>query len=905
MRDDTKTEATMEPSAAAAPEPRLLRLPTGLGLVVQQVPNAPAVAIHVWVGVGGADERDGERGLAHLHEHMLFKGTSRRGVGQVAAEVEGVGGQINAWTSLDQTVYHVTMPAHEWRTGLDVLADVICDSSFDPGELSREIEVVCEEIRRAEDSPGRVIYRGLLEAVFGDHPYAKPVLGTAESVRAMDRDRMRAFFGRHYRASNTIVSIAGPMAEAEVRTAVADAFAKQRRDAAVKRPAPVQPSRPSSARVMRSAFSETRLAVGFRAPDLLGADVAALDVFALILGQGESSRLFRRVRRDLGLVNDIGASCWTPQRGGVFSISFSTSDERVMPALSATLSEVRALLDTGPDEEEVERARRQIVSEATWKLETVQGQAHSNGFYAQALGDPTFERRYHDAINAVTVADVRRVGNVWLRGDQAHAVLLVGTAQAEQSAAAAAGQSDAPAPAAPPATGEAAVASTAPLPDEAALLQALAALGVPAATPQRGEVRGRAVSADGVIRIELATGDRLLVLPDRSVPVFALRHAVSGGQRDEEASTAGRALLAAELVTRGTSRRSADEISFAMDGMAGEIAAIAGRNSFGLSVATLARHGEAMLDLTLQCMLDATLPDAELEVARRAQLEAIRHQRDSPARQAFRAAMAVLCGDHPYGLDMIGHDASVAALTRQDLLTYVQGRFAPGQAVWAACGDVDPDWLTQRLNAALVGRSGGAPPPTVRPVAALAATERLRLHSAKVQSHVVLAYQGAKLTAPERFALQVLAALLGGQGGRLFLDLRDRQSLAYSVSASSSEGTELGAFTFYIGTAPDKVATALAGLTRHIDRVCEERVGADELDRARRSLAGGYAIGLQRSGARASALCLAELYGTGAGGWQAEIDALLAVTSEDVLGAAQRFLGRGHHVEVVVGPEAT
>ena len=846
--------------------------------MVQHVPHAPAAAIQVWIGVGGADERDGERGLAHLHEHMLFKGTERRGVGEIAAAVEAVGGQINAWTSLDQTVYHVVMPAHEWRAGLDVLADAICHSAFDAGELSREIEVVCEEIRRADDSPGRVLYRALLESVFGEHAYALPVLGTAESVRSMDSERMRAFWGRHYRAENTIVSVAGPMTADEVRAEVLKHFAGQVSEPAVERPQPVQQEFPSSAKILDSGFSETRLALAFRAPTMLDTYTAALDVLSLVLGQGESSRLFRRVRRDLGLVNDIGSSCWTPLRGGVFMFMFGTSNDRVRGALDAMIGEICEALQSGLTADEVDRAKRMVLSESTWKLETVQGQANSNGFYAQAVGDPQWETRYHEAIASVTTEDVMRVGRQWLRGDRGHIVLL-----------------------------KSKDADAAELPDEAALLAAIALIGTPDDKRGRdagagGEVRGASEIRDGVLHMRLSTGDRLLVLRDATVPVFALRSAVAGGQRDETEASAGRSRMAAELLTRGTATRSADEIAFALDAMAGEVGAVAGRNSIGMSIAGLSQHREAMIALGMDCMSAFVLPEDELEIARKAQLEDIRHQKDAPSRQAFRAMMSALYGSHPYGLDMLGTEQSVLGQTRAGMADYLHGRLAPGDTVWAACGDVDPDWLAARLEAGLPRDHKPVAAPAPAQLAPFQGLVQPRLHSDKEQSHVVLGFRGARLTDPDRYALQVLAAVLGGQGGRLFLDLRDRQSLAYSVGAGSTEGIEPGSFSFYIGTSPDKVETALAGLYEHIHRIRDGLVDAVELDRARRSLAGSYAIGLQRTSSRASSLCLSELYGTGAGGWQAEIDALLAVTAADVRAAAQRHLTVGDHVEAIVGP---
>ncbi|MGI9589925.1 MAG: M16 family metallopeptidase, partial [Myxococcota bacterium] len=130
--------------------------------------------------MGSADERPFESGLAHFHEHMLFKGTERRGVGEVAGEIEGAGGRINAFTSLDVTVYHATLPSDELELGIDVLADAVLHSAFDPEEIAREIEVVLEEIRRSEDSPGHVLGNAVFAEAFRVHPYGAPILGSPE-----------------------------------------------------------------------------------------------------------------------------------------------------------------------------------------------------------------------------------------------------------------------------------------------------------------------------------------------------------------------------------------------------------------------------------------------------------------------------------------------------------------------------------------------------------------------------------------------------------------------------------------------------------------------------------------------------------------------------------------------------
>ncbi len=202
-------------------------LPNGLTLLLHEAHLAPVANLQIWAKVGAADERPGEEGLAHFHEHMLFKGTARRGVGEIAGDVEGAGGRINAYTSFDVTVYHATLPSDQLAVGVDVLADAVLHSSFDPDEIAREIEVVLEEIRRSEDSPGHVLGNALFETCYEQHPYRAPILGTAESVASFDRARVRAFFERWYTPEHLSFVAAGDFDGAAVRERVRQAFGER------------------------------------------------------------------------------------------------------------------------------------------------------------------------------------------------------------------------------------------------------------------------------------------------------------------------------------------------------------------------------------------------------------------------------------------------------------------------------------------------------------------------------------------------------------------------------------------------------------------------------------------------------------------------------------------------------
>ena len=852
---------------------QLEKLPGGQTFLAIPVPGLPVVAIQVWIGVGSFDERDREHGLAHLHEHMLFKGTERhghihRGVGEVARAVEAVGGNINAWTSHDQTCYHVVMPASAWEDGLDVLADAVCHPAFDAEELAREIEVVVEEQRRAADEPGSVAYQRLFAGAFAGHPYALPILGTPESVRAVTPDAMRAFWSRHYVADNTTIVAAGDFDVDRLRALTIKHFAQQPHTPHQKSQEIAPPRLPAAVDVLEAPFSEAKVVLSWPIPAMLEEGVAALDVAAIALGQGDSSRMVRQVLRDKELCNDVGASTWTPPRAGLFTLTLSTSRERIQPAIVAVLEQVQNLRTQGILRTELEKARANLLSDATWKRETAQGLAHSHGYFLVVTGDPEWERGYHQQIANLSTLDVQAAAQKWLVPETLRLVVL-------------AGQSDG-----------------SPLVAEDLLKTAQATLqekplGLALRTPD---------VLDGIERLVLPSGDVLLVQPDRSVPVWGLRVAALGGQLGEDPQTVGRSHLLGQLLTRGTETLSGDAIAMRIEGLAGGLQGFSGRNSLGMSAVSLLNSTDAVLDLTCHCLFGSVLAQEEIDVHKNMQLEELRHENDAPGRQAMRAMARELYGDHPYGFALLGTPESLAALKREDMLAYTRGRLAPGRLVWGISGDVNPEHVAEAIAMRTPSGRVALPSPPSQTVPELRSKRQIRLHADKQQAHIVLGFRGATFYEPERYALEVLATALGGQSGRLFLDLRDRQSLAYSVGAMNVDGVDPGYFSFYIGTTPDKVPQALAGLYESLDRVRQQALEPKELERTRASLAGGHQIGLQRRLSRAATICLDELYGLGRSAWKGHLQRLLAVTAEDVLKVAQERLDPQRAVEVILGP---
>ena len=318
-------------------------LPSGLTVLLRELHVAPVAEVQVWTRVGSADERAGEAGLAHFHEHMLFKGTERRGVGEVAGEIEGAGGRINAYTSFDTTVYHATVPSDALGAAVDVLSDAVQHSRFDPDEVAREVEVVLEEIRRSDDSPHHVLADAVFAAAFHAHPYRAPILGTRESVASFTRERVRAFFERWYAAENFAVVLTGDFRADDALELVARAFEGVRPGGAHRERVHEPTQHGARAALLRRPFERACLELCWPAVPLAHPDAPLLDLLAFILGEGESSRLVQRVKERERLGDRLDASCWTPLDAGLFGVSADLETAQLAPLVRALAREIETL----------------------------------------------------------------------------------------------------------------------------------------------------------------------------------------------------------------------------------------------------------------------------------------------------------------------------------------------------------------------------------------------------------------------------------------------------------------------------------------------------------------------------------------------------------------------------------
>jgi len=844
-------------------------LPNGLHVIVREDHFASVVALQAWVKVGAADEEEPEAGVAHVHEHMLFKGTAKRGVGQIAAEVESSGGNINAFTTADHTVYHLVLAGRHFATGLDILADALRHSTFDATELARELKVVMEEWKRSEDMPVSRGYTELFRRAFTAHPYGRPVIGWKKTIEALDRKKVLSFFHRWYVPNNIVLVVVGDVSPALVREQVTKAFADWE---GATLPVRQRPTEPPQRALVRTAINmpvqEHQLMLGFRVPSGHDPDAVPLDLLSYILAGGESTRLVTQLEAQKELVNSISAFAYTPQDPGVFVFLASLEGAKIAAAtaeLLAALAHTRTELVTRA---ELTRARGNLESEFVYRKETMQGQARLLGYSQCVFEDPNYEGRYLTELAAATREDIQRVAATYFRPENMVAV-LVG-------------------------------------PDAARHLPKAEQLTAPlAATPPviRPAGRSRAARRPAVHTRTLGNGVRLVVKEHHATPLVAFRAATLGGLLLERPENNGINNFIAGLLTRGSRHHSRESLSRAIDSLAANIDGFSGRNSFGLRGQFMARTVEEGTELFLEVLRHPTFPEDEVEKRRRELLIALSHRDDDPSSRAIELFYATHFPRHPYGMTALGERPSLTSLTRSQLSTYYKRLLAPNRLVVSAVGDLDAGWLLDRLEAELGELPAVRALPRPLPTPADGRIQRVTRHLDRQQAHFVLGMRGGRITDSDRAVLKTLEAILSRQGGRLFLELRDRQGLAYSVSAFASEGVDPGVFGVYFACAPTVVERAVAGVLAELARLRDVPVSADELGEARKYLLGSYEISLQTNAAQGDELAFNEVYGLGVEGGDRYREALAHVTPAAIQAAARGYFTLNAYTLAIVGPK--
>jgi len=812
-------------------------LDCGLRVIVQPLPESRVVSVVLGVDVGSADEGARQFGAAHFVEHMLFKGTSRRGLGQIDEEVESIGGAINAYTSHDETVYYATVRPERWTDVLDVLVDMVQGSLFRREDIEVERDVILDELRGVEESPTEILGRVVSKTLWPEHPYGRPVGALIDDVAALEGEDIVAFWRKWYRPERMILSIAGPVEMEEAFASAVGLFNPPETTLERVRPE-AQTCRQGGVVLEAHDFRDSVFEVAFPAVDLQHADAPALDLLATLLGGSEASPLMVRLQLETGLVNVVWAVASARADAGALYVGCSPRKGKESEALAELWSVINDFVAHGVSPEELARAKALIVGERRLSLQTSEEKALDACWYEIFFGDPSAGNRYSAEISAVSIQRLQQLARTVLKPDSATAA-MVGTKEA------------------------------------------LAASGL-----QGMDRKGVSSAKVGSSRIQrvLDSGARLLIESGGDGHLSAIRVLGLGGRLLENPKTAGFSRVWGAGVVCGagpmTNREFADRLSLRGAGLAA--------GSFSPSMKLGIDCGREVMDEALEwlawLLFEPHFESSEIERLRREALEGLEGLEDRPGTLAWQELNQQLFGQHPYGLAKMGTPDSISTLHAESLRSLHMRWFVPENLVFSIVGTGEAERVADRFERLFVGlkQREGQVPDVPTPEFPQADLERI-VYAGREQSQVILAWGTAGLDALDRRALDLAAGCLGSPGGRLFQSIRDRYGLGYHVDADNMAAPKAGLFSLSMATEHTRSEEARDRLMEQLQLVADEGVAAEELERAKARILFGRLEALQLPGSRAAEIAYWErCEQDGFDRVERELSALEALTAEDV-----------------------
>lgn len=901
----TATPATMSPVFETT-------LDNGLTVLIQEVHTAPVAAFMVWYKVGSRNESAGITGISHLLEHMMFKGTPTYGKGAIARILQKNGASFNAGTSLDYTNYYEVLASDRLELAMKIESDRMVNATIPDDEHRLEMTVVRSELERNEDNPHRALYSETFAQAFKAHPYHWPTIGWRTDVEQIRTQQIRDYYKSHYMPNNATVVVVGDVDRAATLAMVKKYFGPIPRGTEPDSVTVVEPPQQGERRFrLRKPGDTSYLMLAYRNPSLADPDNYALDVLAIILGHGRTSRLYRGLV-EKKIATDVDASNETGRDPFLFIAQATVAPDATLEGTERALEAEIDRLKTEPvTPDELRRAKRQVEASFIYSKDSIRSLAQQLGYY-NTVASYRYLDDYVQNVDKVTAADVQRVAAKYLVEDSRTVGWFDPVPDSTNGAAApstAAGGASEPARA---------VERYRPLDERAAAggagfgAPADQAAGAGAAGAAAPAAARRAPSRAKPVRTVLPNGLTLVVERNAANPTIALQGLVKAGGIFDPPGKSGLAAFVAEMLDQGTATRSANDLAAAVENVGAALSYDGGAETVSFQARMLSSDLPAILDVIADELQHASFPDDRIEQTRAEAITNFRIRENSTASVAARRANALLYpAGHPFHDYPLGTDTTLAAITRADLQSFHATHYGPNNTVVVLVGDVDPKRAAELVSKAFAGWKRLASPPRFAVPEAPAPTGVLRLDvpmPGRSQTDLVYAVPGLPRTSPDYDATMIMNYVLGGGSlsSRLMDNLRDQQGLVYGVYSSLAAGIGAGPIQIRAGTNPANAGRAETSILEQVRRMAQEGPTEEEVEDAKDYLTGVFPVRLETNSGVATQLLAAEVYGLGLDYIDRYASIVRGVTREQAAAAAKKYLkpDSGYAIVVAGSPAA-
>ncbi len=816
----------------------------GAIVVSSYMPGSALVTVQLRVLSGLSNEGEyAGSGISHLIEHMLFKGMDRSGTAPVKKAVKAMGGTMNGSTGLDSAEYNITVPKEFFKEAMELIVSMAMDPVFGAEELSREKEVVLNEMNMIEDDPELRIMRLLFETAYRRHVYKYPIIGIKSIFQDLDKEDLEKYHAAVYVPERVVLGVAGGIDPDTVFSEAEKLLSGYSRASNRTVCVELEPAQVSSREAVHGADVEVGyLALGYHVPGLYSEDMYALNVLAMVLGDGEDSLFYRELVQKRRLLHSVNAFSLNPVYPGLFVVIGSGEAEKIEEARTVIMELIETFKKVNISEKGIRSAKDKTVMSYLRTNETTNGAVSSVSSAVMFTGNPFFLEEYVSNIGKVSPQDVRQAAAKYLSQENSSTVYLV------------------------PA-------------DKRCLF-----------SDQTGPGDVSGLEESRTVEKVLTNGLRLVAVKTGKLPVISFTFAARGGLMSEKEENSGISNLTAAMLLKGTSGRKEDEIVPFVQSLGGDISSFSGFSSAGVSMDILSGNFKECVDLLGDVIMRPVFPEEEITKEKEKIIAEIREQEKDIFSFGMVRLRKLLYGEHPYSRRVLGEKGTLDSMDRKAIKEFYRKIFVPKGAVLCVAGDIDPQETIERLSSVFSPWKAGGEDESSPAIMPDKAWSEESVQMDKEQSLVLVGFRGVSVKDKRKYVLDVISSMLSGRDGELFERIREDMGMSYVSGAVNGPNLDDGYFVLYAATTRENLEKVRDKIMSALDFIIAGEFSEEDLESSKMRTITDNAVSLEGVSAVSMTVALNSLYGLGVSHQDLYASEVRLVTREDVRRVASEFL---------------
>lgn len=852
-------------SCSFAQDYQIFKLDNGQTVIIKEVKENPIVVIDTWIKTGSIDETEKNNGVAHFLEHMFFKGTTKYPTGEFDKILESKGANTNAATSKDFTHYYITIPSKDFDTALEMHADMLLNPVLPRNELEKERKVVLEEISKNKDNPQNILYQGLIAQLYKTHPYKREVIGTNKVVETITREEMLDFYKTHYTPANMTTIIVGDVDAQTTLEKVKKYFnAPAQKNKICEYAKEKQITEPSTAIFIKDGIESAYMLIGFRGVEAKNKkENYALDVLATILGDGATSRLYKSVKDQKRLAQNIAAMNSTNRDDGLFLIQATFQPDNMVKLERAISEEIKNIQKNPPTKEEMQKAFKIIERDTYYSRESITNIAEEMGYIKTVFGDINVYDNYIQDLEKLSPQDIQAAAKKYLDTNKmAISYLLPGSYEKKEPS-----------------------------------LIPINQIKKPSST---------LISEDNSIKkYGLENGATVILNQNNSNDIIAVKIYFKGGKLLEK--KAGISSLVAEIMQKGTKKYTKNEFAQILEEKGIKLNISSALETFEISLKTTKNELSSAIDLLNEALNNALFDKYEIENLKTDTLLAIKSNRDKPFNNAIEEFKELIYQNSPYAKSTSKKiEKSIPTINREDLIDYYSTIFNPKNAIISVNGSLSEEQKNKLFDFFATSLNSNNPAifnfdTYKNSFPELAHNNQKIIKKDTQTAWIVLGWPTCGLSNEKDYiTLQVINSIMGtGMSSRLFEHLRDQQGLAYQVGSAFSANMNKGFFLTYIGTSPQKAQHSKNEILKEINLLKTEFVTQNELQAAKDKLIGNFILNQETNSEKASSIGWFETTNRGYAFNKKYPKLIQKISSNDIITVANKYFSKPYVLTIV------